>query len=209
MNLENITDKIFHLNFPNQYLLASTFHRFQEHYESPKFRGKIFTLEEYMDWYASEKGNFTYFEDWAGFNIPSYVLQPFYDGKFDPLLDKEKKLLSLFKKKEGIFYIIGTFGDKNQSTLKHEIAHGLFYTVPDYKKDVLALLSTVDTRKIRRELMKDCGYCKEVLYDETHAYLLGSLSDWRKKRIINKSHEDIKMSLENIYQKYYNLETKK
>ena len=45
----------------HQYTLASAFLRFQEHYESPKFRGEIFSLEEFMDWYAVEVGNFTYY----------------------------------------------------------------------------------------------------------------------------------------------------
>ncbi|MEK7106247.1 MAG: ABC transporter ATP-binding protein, partial [Patescibacteria group bacterium] len=68
---------IYLVEAPTQYALASTFLRFQEHYESPKFRGQFFSLEEFMDWYAEEYGNFTYYKDWTGFNIPSYILKSF------------------------------------------------------------------------------------------------------------------------------------
>ncbi len=63
-----------------------------------------------MDWYAKRYGNFTYYEDWAGFNVPSTAMQPFYEGKFDPLSEKERQLLQLF---EGTlserFYVIGVY----------------------------------------------------------------------------------------------------
>src|SRR3989344_6116167 len=89
---------------PSQYQLAATFMRFQEHYESPYFRKKIFSVEEYMDWYARKRGNFTYYKDWSGFNIPSWVLAPFYEGKFDPLLEKERVFLKLFSGIQDKFY---------------------------------------------------------------------------------------------------------
>src|ERR1700730_3525707 len=88
---------IYLLRFKTQYQLTATFLRVQEHYESPRFHGRIFSLEQYMDWYASRYGNFTYYQDWAGFNVPSTALQPFYEGKFDPLSEKEMQLLGVFK----------------------------------------------------------------------------------------------------------------
>ena len=90
-----VKHRIYLIQAATGYQLASTFLRFQEHYGSPRFRGRRFTLEEYMDWYAAEYGGFTYFDDWEGFNIPSWVLSPFRNGEFDPLLRKEKKLLDV------------------------------------------------------------------------------------------------------------------
>src|SRR5438105_13952294 len=112
---------IYLLRFKTQYELASTFLRIQEHYESPYFSGKIFSLEQYMDWYAARTGSFTYYEDWSGFNVPSNALRPFYDGKFDPLLEKEKRLLGLFKRLKGRFYIIGISDTEARATLTHEL----------------------------------------------------------------------------------------
>jgi hypothetical protein len=162
---------IYHISFASQYLLAATFLRFQEYYESPKFSGKFFTLEEYMDWYAVERGSFSYFEDWVGFNIPSWVLKPFYEGKFDPLTEKEKTLLQMFKKISGEFYVIASVsGDLD--TLFHEVVHGLFYLFPEYRKDVISCLRRFNTRSIERRLLKDSGYKKSVLNDEMNADIL-------------------------------------
>ncbi|HVY01919.1 MAG TPA: hypothetical protein VHA12_04110, partial [Candidatus Nanoarchaeia archaeon] len=102
MKLREIYPNIFHIQFSTRLLLTSTFLRFQEHYESPKFRGKIFSLEEYKKWYISnspkgkETGKFTYYEDWSGFNIPGHVLEPFFQGKFDPLSLEEQHFIKLF-----------------------------------------------------------------------------------------------------------------
>ena len=88
---------IYLLSLKTQYELAATFLRVQEHYESPKFHGRIFSLEQYMDWYAARYGNFTYYKDWSGFNVPSTAFAAFYRSKFDPLSEKEKQLLRLIE----------------------------------------------------------------------------------------------------------------
>ena len=195
---EQILDKVFLLTFENQKEITSTFLRFQEHYESPKFRNKIFTLEEFKKWYSDLKGGFSYYTDWNGFNIPSYILKPFYDGKFDPLSEKEKQLLKLFKNENGKFYIIGIHKDTKSvvNLLKHEMAHGLFYTNDEYRKNVQNILAQYDLKKIKNELREKGGYHEEVLDDEVHAYSLDSVNKL-------KSHIPAKMkkSLQDEYQK--------
>jgi len=97
------------LTFENQFDITSTLLRFQEHYESPKFKGQFFTLEEFKEWYIKnspkgiETGEFTYYSDWNGFNIPSYVLRPFYENKFKNLSEAEKNILNIFKNKKNLF----------------------------------------------------------------------------------------------------------
>lgn len=89
--------------------LAKMFMRFQEFYESPKFHGKIFTRKEYLQWYKETKGT-KYEDDWAGFNIPGWVIDVFKHGCFDPLSKEEKQLISMCP--EGcLFYVIGTEAD--------------------------------------------------------------------------------------------------
>lgn len=167
--------KIYLVLFKTQYRLAATFMRFQEHYESPKFRGKVFSVEEYMDWYAEENGKFSYFEDWAGFNIPSKVLELFYNGWFDPLTNKEKALLDLFKKMRGRFYVIGTTEKSKDfaELLRHEFVHGLFYTVARYRRDVRDCLRSRDISDFRKALADiKIGYHPSVFLDEINAYTL-------------------------------------
>ena len=168
MKRTRLAHDILLLRFDTQYELASTFLRFQEHYESSRFRGRLFTLEEYMDWYAKEYGAFTYLEDWSGFNVPSTAFDPFYEGRFDPLLKKEERLLRALRRERGPYYVIGIWSEQD---LRHEIAHALFFTRPEYRTAVLAAMRRYDTSALARRLAK-AGYHRHVLADETHAYLI-------------------------------------
>ena len=156
------------MQFDSQYELAATFLRIQEHYESRRFRNRVFTLEQYMDWYAATFGAFTYYEDWTGFNVPSAALAPFYEGTFDPLLEKEKRLLQLFQDEPARFYVIGVASNDD---LTHEIAHALFSMRPRDRKAVLESMRRYDTTSISRTLAER-GYHRRVLEDEIHAYLV-------------------------------------
>lgn len=212
MGMEELIKDVFNTNFPAQFELASTFLRFQEYYESPEFRGKIFALEEFKKWYIAnspkgkETGEFTYYEDWSGFNVPSYTLEPFYDGKFDPLTNKEQNLLDSFKgRREKRFYIIGTCG-KEKNSLKHEMAHGLFYTNPEYKKEVLEVLKTVDQsviKSIENFFSASRGYHPDVWIDETHAYLVTDLYSLEKMGIDTKKLKKANRKLNRIFYKHY------
>ena len=168
MTRTRIAEGIFLVRFETQYALASTFLRFQEHYESRRFRNRVFSLEEYMDWYAEEFGAFTYYEDWGGFNVPSTAFEPFSRGDFNPLLEKEKRLLRMFSGERAPFYVIGIAAD---AELKHEIAHALYFTRPAYRRAVRAAMRDYDTSVMATRLEK-MGYHRSVVADEVHAYLI-------------------------------------
>jgi len=202
---QTLTDRIHLLIFETQREISSTFLRFQEHYESPNFRGKIFSLEEYKPWYIQNSpkgrktGEFTYYSDWNGFNIPSYILRPFYEGRFDPLSKQEKFFLDTFKDELGTFYIIGVHKEmkKIDQLLKHEIAHGLFYTNENYKAEVLQVLSRFDVRSIKEELRSKAGYHEQVLEDEVHAYSIDS-----RKKLKTPIAKNLSEKLRRLYKKY-------
>lgn len=172
--VSEVVPGVLHLKFPSQRLMASTMLRFQEHYESPKYRNKVFTLAEFKKWYAAEQsktGTFSYYKDWEGFNIPSRVLKRFKKGDFDPLSAKERALLARVADRKGRFYLIATAGkDGDPETLRHEVAHGLWYTRPDYRRRAQALLKSVDLAPVFAMLGK-LGYHKSVWLDEAHAWL--------------------------------------
>jgi hypothetical protein len=182
MKVEEIVQEVFDVSFEEQRDLAKTFIRFQEYYENPFFRGKIFTFDEFREWYIASSprgkktGKFTYYQDWDGFNVPSGVLVPFYKGRFDPLSKEERFLLNRFEdRKENRFYLIGTLGEQNIATLKHEISHGLFYTCANYKREMLEVLEGLDSQekeKVYRFLRDSAGYHLEVFDDETISYLI-------------------------------------
>lgn len=196
-----VREGIYLLKFEEQEKLASAFLRFQEHYESPEFRGKFFTLDEYKKWYEGERGSFTYYSDWSGFNIPSHILAPFLEGKFDPLSDEEKVFLEHFKDISHPFYIIGLFGDINsdraKTILQHETAHGLFYTKPDYKEKVLNVLKKYDLTMLKDWLRSLGGYHETVLDDESHAYTL-----FGSAKIKERIPVGMKEELDEIFQEF-------
>jgi len=200
-----ITDRIHLLLFNTQKDVTSTFLRFQEHYESPKFRGKIFSLEEFKRWYiknspsGKEKGKFTYYTDWNGFNIPSNMLRPFYEGKFYPLSEKERRLLELFKNEQEPYYIIGAHkATRNlNELLQHEVAHGLFYTDKNYRCEILEVLKMFDVKRIKEELRSTAGYHEQVLDDEVHAYSISS-----GKKLKTSIPSKLSSSLRKIHRTY-------
>ena len=191
----DISPKIHWLDFKEQAVLGETFCRFQEFYEGPKHAGTNFTLEEYAEWYKtqSKTGEFTYYTDWYGFNFPSRVLEQFRGPhrKFEPSARESELLLSLIDV-DSEAYIIGTFqGDI--TTLKHEVAHALFTTEPNYVTAVLRVLGTVELTPIFETIEKH-GYAGVTWVDEAHAYLLEcpwKLREWGLdinpyKKVINQ-----------------------
>ena len=215
LRYEKLAKNIYHLILPSQGQLAKTFLRFQEHFESPKFQKKIFSLDEYKKWYIANSakgkktGKFTYYRDWGGFNIPSKILEPFYKGKFNPLSKEEKMLLRLFKnKRKKKFYIIATFKNSSRHFFKHEIAHGLFYTDLKYKKEVIKILKKCDKniiKNINHHFFKSASYHKKVWFDETHAHIMADLNLLKRYGINSYKLLEINKELNKIFNKYYKI----
>jgi hypothetical protein len=172
-----IAKGIYLLRFRTQYELAATLMRMQEHYESPRFHGQIFSAEQFMDWYAGQYGNFTYYQDWVGFNIPSTALKPFYEGKFNPLSEKEKQFLRLFKDVKKRFYVIGVYRGDAEGSLTHELAHALFFLDDSYRQSVCEAMRGYNTAKLSKLIAK-AGYAKHVIRDEAQAYLIAPSGDF-------------------------------
>jgi len=190
MKKKRLTKYIYLVHFRKQNDMARTFLRFQEHYESPKFMDKVFTHKEFKQWYTKLKGKFTYYQEWDGFNIPSRVLKRFYQGHFDPLSKNEKMILKLFRNEKHDFYIIAVHGKAHVEILKHELAHGLFYTHPAYKKEAINIMKKYSLNHIRKELLSLGGYNKKVLNDEMQAYAI-SLSHELKSEMPKEMKEEL------------------
>lgn len=202
----NINNNIHLLSFQNHEDLVYTFLRFQEHYESPHFRWKVFSLDEYIQRYiknstwGQETWKFTYCEDRTWFSIPSPALSAFYKWSFNPLSIRERRLLSKFaKKKDDNLFIIGISSNTYDvdNTLKHEVVHGLFYSDPQYKKEVLGVLAWFNFEEVEKELCGIWLYHKDVFLDEINAYIVDGDYDPD-----NKVLSDISIELQWLYNKY-------
>ncbi len=194
-SIREILPHIYHLRFESAYELAMHFVRFQEYYESPKFHKQIFTLVDYMEWYAKGqgKGSFSYPTDWSGFNVPSWVLQQVRRADIRDLNKYDRLMFTLIDRVEEKehphnYYFIGTSieGVREDSdeagTLDHEIAHALYTVNPEYRGKVGDLLGAwagsftnppghkgeelVSAVKVLNKM----GYHASTIDDEVHAY---------------------------------------
>ncbi len=203
----NLTEKIIWVDFEEQTDLGKTFCRFQEHYEGPAHAGKIFSLEEYKEWYIGIKGAWSYYTDWNGYNIPVRVLTPFKNGQFDPMSFEEMDFLLHLQNVPIDGYIIGTFQAK-PGALKHELAHGLYATEPEYVTEVLEVLGTERLGSIF-EALKSIGYTGVTWVDEVHAYLLECPFVLRSAGADMVSYLGMIESLQTIFNKWTPLEETK
>ena len=199
ITVEDLMEGLIHVRFSDQKILALTFLRFAEHFENPKFKGKYFKREEFVDWYTATKGEFTYHDDWDGFNIPSDILKPFFEGKFDPLSPEEKSFIGLFKERRGAFYIIGTAESSKPSTFLHEFSHALFYLHTSYREAVIKILQTASTPDIAEHLLTKLSYDQDVLQDEIHAYLLFEMDYLQEEGIDINKYAEVHKKLKTLF----------
>lgn len=183
--LREVKPKIFLLDFRNPYDLAMHFMRYQEFYESasPRFRDHTWTWIDFMRWYSHKYGGgkFSYAFDWAGFNIPGNTIETVWSMGIPDVNEYDKRMFDIAgqckEKAKGDFYLIGATG--KSSVLKHEIAHGFFYTIPEYKAEMTHLNKELDP-KFRKQVnvtLKKMGYTPKVFIDECQAYLATGVSE--------------------------------
>ncbi len=195
--------KIYLIESQSRQDLAGMFMRFQEYYESPEFKGKVFSVDEFTHWYATKYGSFSYAKDWYGFNIPTTVLAPFRHGDFNPLTVREKKILEICKEAGDNSYIIGATPDAEyfKETVKHEFVHGAFYINSDYRKEVIACVANYRIQPVTKGLIK-MGYCNDVVVDETNAYVLVE-PDTIQEFVSIDNTKNLREQLDKIFGKYF------
>ena len=186
--VKEIVPQIYCAQIDDDYDRAMLFCRYQEYYESPykKFRGKRFTWMEYMRHYKStwKKRTFTYPDDWAGYNIPSNVMQRANhifckETEYDEIMNDIYFYCAIDSqnKNNGTrhdWYLIGA-NSKDKGTTNHEIAHGLYFTNKEYKNNVTYLIKNIKLShyiKLKKILMK-MGYVgdKKIIDDEIQAFM--------------------------------------
>jgi hypothetical protein len=175
--IKEVNPLVFAVIIKDKYDRAMTFCRVQEYYESPspKFRGKQFSIWDYMKWYHERYGKgFSYGDDWSGFNIPIKVIRDCYNGlnKYETPYDKimESIIHKVEMCREG--YVIGC-GSTICDTFKHEVCHGLYYTNKEYKKRMDALTKGLPKKyydTFKKNIL-EMGYAAKVVDDEIQAYL--------------------------------------
>jgi hypothetical protein len=218
INSREVLPNVLVLTFETNYELAMSFVRLQEFYESPKFQGKEFELEEYMDYWAEEFGDgaFDYPTRWSGFNIPGTVILDWmnkfrYENYSKRGIRKKEialmeKILSRYSKKElKKCYIIGVAkGARKKKIVDHEVAHAMFTLKPKYKSACQRLFTKLHKTRMGRivyermvDRLTEMGYAQDVIEDEVQAYW--STSDTYAE--LRKEYKEIG-DLKDLYKKF-------
>lgn len=206
---------IYCAEIDDDYDRAMLFCRYQEFYESPykKFRGKPFTWMEYMRFYkdAWKKRVFTYPDDWAGYNIPCNILQQAHhifckDTEYDTIMNDIYWYCATDSKNKNNgtrhdWYLIGA-NSKDKGTTNHEIAHGLYFTNREYKKNVTYLIKNIKLphyTKLKKILMK-MGYVgdKKIIDDEIQAFMSTGLYNGLDTKELKIYQNDFKKNFRNF-----------
>jgi hypothetical protein len=219
-SIEEVRPNVFAVIVKDHYHRAMLFCRVQEFYESPnpQFRGKNFSIWDYIEWYSREHNDvFTYTFDWGGFNIPlktawdCYEKLKEYESPYDVVMDNiirtiELKMFNKKNTRNWNAYIIGA--DSTESdTFEHEICHGLYATNKEYKllvDEVTETISTKDYLTFKNNLIK-MGYTDGVIDDEIQAYLSTNyeytkFSKGVSKKVCKQLHKQYKA----IFERYEN-----
>lgn len=209
--VREIHPKIFAVKIKDKYERGMLFCRYQEFYESPykEIRGKHFTLEQFMSLYRSKtkKDTFTYPYDWTGYNIPSSVLLQSFSvlknrNHYDDIM--KNIFLHCHRIAKSKWYLLGV-DNFSSDILKHELAHGLYYTNDQYKKEMKDNLDSLyksDYSYMKKALIK-MGYRDdgEIIDDEIQAYLstgiIRELNNGRTNRYTNKFSKTFSKFLKN------------
>lgn len=170
--------------------LGLLFLRPQEFYESgnPAFKGRAFTITEFIRWYIDKTkdenkpcaANFSYFEDFQGYNIPGsavcdYLAMPLpelsiWDTRF-------ARIATVIQQHQrGDFYLIGALTTK-LSVIDHEIAHAMYYLLPKYQEQQNLNIADLDADTVLaiKKALADENYSEDVFMDETQAYMATGL----------------------------------
>ena len=176
--IKEVKPNVFAVIVKDKYDRAMLFCRAQEYYESPspKFRGKNFSIWDYMKWYHEQNHwGFSYGADWSGFNIPLKTVRECYnkltkpESPYDKVMDE---ILFKLKNQSNDSYLIGA-KDISGETFKHEVCHALYHTNKDYKKQMDNLTHGLPKKyyvTFKNNILK-MGYAPKVVDDEIQAYL--------------------------------------
>ena len=175
VDIIEVLPNVILLRFDAPFHLGMSLWRYQEYYESPRFKGKTPSIWEFSEYYATTdgQGSFSYPSDVDGYNFP-YMVVPRVHDLVRASTPYDNFIRPILKKLDGkCTYIIGMARDTHYSTLKHEIAHALWFTNRTYKKEANTLLKTVPktTRRAWDLNLAAEEYHEKVFKDETNAYL--------------------------------------
>lgn len=209
MKLKKVHKHIYHVLFNTQKEMCDCLFRFSEFHENPVFKNRIFSLEEFKEWYKKfhKKKIYTYSKDWDGFNSSGEVLLEFRK-LFNTIFSKQEvDFLNLFKHLSDSqlkkIYVISTCKQSQKTTYLHEMVHAYYNINTDYYKKVNKIISSYRHVDIIFKCLSGFGYDSNVLWDEANAYLVEDYRFLERKSKVEKdTFKAVSLQLVDLYNFY-------
>jgi len=175
-----------------------TFIRYTEGYEGdhPMFTENPFTMAQLYE-YESRRGedlNFTYAEDWGGFNLTGRTIKDVIARGLIDINKWDEKFLTIWARcvaeyPDLDFSLLGVsrFGRDN-SVITHETAHAFYAQDPVYKKKMDNLVNKIPLYKLDKifQILAADGYTNMVWVDEVQAYFATGINGWVEWDILDQ-----------------------
>lgn len=190
MKISEEINNVLHFNFDTRQQLNLSLLRPSEFSENAYFAGRVFTLQDYIDYEVIKFGKFTYLDETSGINIPGRIFNSFYNGDFNPLSFMEQRFLDEllhFDTRLNDIYVIATFGKKTR-VHDHEEAHGLYNTDSIYRQEADSIVSKLspEHRETLERYLEKRLYHPKVWPDEMQAYLADGDYKWMESLRMRK-----------------------
>lgn len=165
-----IKENILKIVYNNTFDMLKAVYRLSHYHEYPEWREKVYSVEDLDNYYRETKGDANWWKkQWGGANLRDIDLQPFIDGKYGELTEEEQQIVDLVKDKEKPYGLV-VIAKSTIHVLQHEIAHNLYYLIPEYKNKVNEIVENYseELQEVKDKLKE--FYDEENIIDELHAY---------------------------------------
>ena len=168
---------VLQIVFNSQIEQAVSMARMSEYFESnnPAIKGNVFSWSDFLLAYLPIKyeDNFSYFDYFEGFNIPSAVVNEFFTN-FD-LSCQEKQVQEKWCAKT-YQYIITSYKNADKTVLQHELAHAKYALDNTYKETVDKIIGMIPPLELSKMIasLSAIGYIDDNFFDEIQAYIITS-----------------------------------
>jgi hypothetical protein len=199
MKVTLLNPKRMLLEFPSLKEMNLSSFRITEFKEGPpSLMGRPFDVIAFLDDYLDEKGDLKYFGYWEGHNWSKSDLERWLTLGI-PLSPREQAIVDAVKPLDPAGYII-LMEEGDQETLRHELAHGLYFDNKDYKYQADQIVNSISpaSLEIYKQHLRDMNYNDAVLMDEAQAYLVAfNAEEWSE--ICPNIHPDaFKVQINNL-----------
>lgn len=195
---------VYYFKYKTRREMCLAWGRIVENFETTELKNKVLSRDDIRKHWKPIIHD-DYFDYWDGFNITNKDIQSFVDVYRGLLITgamycEELTIWSKIPNPKKKYSIITAIDD---STFMHELAHALFYLIPDYKRKQLKILKDYDTEALENNLKREMGYEDKSIKDEALAHIIEGDEKYFKKYVKLNVHiyDKLRLKLLDVFTK--------